>query len=204
MPDPIDTSLAIFGAINIKKDRLKAVRAILSYPLINWVSQYFSRTRDADGELMFVSFCNEVLNAEKGKLMNREWEQCDRALIHYELSAYDRLNEFDKYIELFNACRRDKPYTITYSKNRNDEIINKYVLYEDQVYKYVHFLYGVDFRYQIILRKYEKQRKGKLPDTMLRRQMEDLTPEEYDLRIEQLQKLLDYIISRYQSGGGRG
>lgn len=185
------------SSLSKSQKHLQAVQLMLSYPMCNWVSQYFGRTRDANAELHFIAFCRDILLRDKEKLKRADWAIYDQRLINYELSAYDQLNEFDCYISLFEYARKNLTYTLTYSKSRTDDDFNKYVLYEDCHYKYVHFLYLSHHRYEIIKRKKARQDVGKLPKTMLRHQIEDLDTSELNSRMDSLTRLLNKIAKYY-------
>jgi len=197
---PLDDSLKLFTDLSVGKDYLGAVRAILSYPLINFVGQYFGRTRDGEAQLHFVSLCRDVINSNIEKLTASEAEEYQKIFLYNELAAYDRLNEFHNYIALFDYVRVNLSYTQCYAKSRNDEAFNKYVLYEDERYKYVHFLYTCDSRYQVIKRKHKKQMDGSLPRTMLRHQQEELEPSELECRFEELRNLFFEMVNLQNRG----
>jgi len=153
MENQQNSNIEAFSQLVEADDRLNLIKTLLSYPLINWTSQFFSRTRNAEMLLNFVDYCRIILRQNTDKISNEELVDFDKILIGYELSAYDRLNDFENYIALFEFARVNVLHTITYTKHRNDDIFNKYLLYEDERYKYVHFLYLMDRRYHIILRK---------------------------------------------------
>lgn len=183
-------SLKLLDSLVEGLDYLQAVRLLLSYPLVNFVSQCFGRTRDGEALLRFVSICRWVLDANAGELGADEAEFFDRYLICCELGAYDRLNEFYNYILTFEEARANKRYADQYLKSRNDEVFNRYVLYESENAKHVHFLYGFNRRYEIIKRKWKKQMAGNLPYSMLRHQKEDLSESELEKRFAELRNLL--------------
>ncbi len=109
---PYDTLLR-FAPFEL--DRLNTLRALMTYPMINWVSQFFSRTRDGGTQLYFVRYCREIIEEYDAEISAEEREAFDRELIHYELSAYDRLNWWQEYVNFFEETRNQKPYTIAYA-----------------------------------------------------------------------------------------
>lgn len=180
-------------------DKLSMLRALLSYPIINWVSQFFSRTRSAETKLYFVEYCRDIIKQNRDKISEDEYAEYDQALIHYELSAYDRLNLWDEYIILFEKTLEEKSYTMKYSASRDDPVFNSYVLRQDRNCKYVHFLYTSDRRYNIIRRKQKRMEDGKTVEHLKRHQQDRLSEEELSARYAEMARLFEYI-KRQHSG----
>ncbi|MDR2572209.1 MAG: hypothetical protein LBD23_18190 [Oscillospiraceae bacterium] len=175
------------------KDKLDLVRALLTYPFINWTSQFFTRTRDGELTLYFVNYCRSVINYRADELTDKEIADFDRVLIHYELSAYDRLNLWHDYIILFERYRKEKDYTIEFVDSRNDPVFNSYLLYEKPKSKFVHFLYYLDNRYKIICRKQERFLAGKSTAHLKRHRQSQLSDKELADRMIQMEKLFEFI-----------
>lgn len=164
---------------------LKAVKALLSYPLNNWVSQYFVRTRSYRSELDFISKCYHILECNKDSITRNEYEAFDRYLIGLKLSALDKLNRWNDYIAFYDYILKNKAYVTKYSKFKDDQNINAFVLYEDLDYKYVHFLYGFR-RYDIIKRKLKRKTSGKSTNHLKKHQQDKLAEEEYQKRLDEM------------------
>ena len=188
-----DFDLALLKYISREKDPLNAVLSFLSQDGINWTSQFFSRMRAWQECLQFVAFCRSILGEHRTDLPTSEMNRLDAALISYELAAYDGLDLWESYVELFERTRREKAYTITYANYRNDETFNQYVLREDSKHKYVHFLYLSDHRYQIIKRKLERKRAGRSTSHLQRQKQTQLTQFEYDERHKEMMGLLEWM-----------
>ena len=178
------------------KDPFTACKLLLNYPLINFVSQYFSRMRNYEEGLDFVDYSYRIFELNKYKLSDKEFEDFDRKLINYRLSMLDGLNLWQEYISLYEDTLATKKYYYTYCKSRNDPEFNKFVAYEDKNYKYVHFLYLSNRRYQIIKRKFDKWLKGKTVEHLKRHQQNRLTDNELQQRYEEIINCLNIMLKR--------
>ncbi|MDR1668339.1 MAG: hypothetical protein LBR76_00085 [Oscillospiraceae bacterium] len=186
-------TLTPFDQLDTPLDRLNTLRALLSYPLINWVSQFFSRTRDGQTELYFVQYCRAIIEENEGELGEEELEFFDKVLIGYQLGAYDRLNWWQEYVDFFNLARRSKRYTKAFAKRADHPGMDEYLLWEDGNYKHVHFLFFVRHRYEVIQRKLERLISGKSTKHLERHQIEDLTEEQVKSRHEEMARLFEFI-----------
>ncbi len=186
-------SLTVYSKIIGYSDNLKALRALFSYPLNEWVSRYFLWTRNMEAQLGFVDYCRQIVDYYRNDLSNEEYEQFDQELILYELTAYDYLNRWQEYIDLFEMTRAGKDYTSTYMLYRNDPVFNSYVLHRDEHYQYVHFLYLSDSRYRTICRKLQREIAGKSVEHLKRHQRERLSNEERDSRQAEMARLFEYL-----------
>lgn len=189
--------LTVYAQILGYTDNLNMLRVLLSYPMINWVGQFFSRTRDGDTELFFVDNCREIIRQNMDRVSADEYARFDKELINYELSAYDRLNLWQDYIRLFEEVRKEKSYTIKYGASRNDSVFNSYVLHQDSDCKYVHFLYLSDHRYKIICRKQARKEAGKGVEHLKMHQKDALTDAELEARYNELARLFEYLKQYY-------
>ena len=152
-------------------DKLQLLRALLSYPYINWVSQFFSRTRNAETELYFVDYCREIITYHRGEISEKEYRGYDHALIRYELSAYDRLNRWEEYIAFYEQA---------VSEGRLQS-------------------YSWD-RYPIICRKQKRLEAEKNVEHLKRHQQSGWTDEELDKRYAEMERLFEYMKRRYSTG----
>lgn len=159
------TELDQFTQITGYSDKLAMLRSLLTYPMINWVSQFFSRTRSGDAELYFVDYCRGVILQNMDKISGDEFLKYDRVLIYYELSAYDRLNLWHDYIRL----------------------------YEDTLSKGIHSLDALKPRYEIICRKQKRADEEKTVEHLRRHQQKALTEDELNTRYAELGRLFEYI-----------
>lgn len=164
---------------------LKTVKVLLSYPLNNWVSQYFVRTRSYHSELEFITKSYHILECNRDSITSKEYEAFDRYLIGLKLSALDNLNRWNDYIAFYDYVRNNKAYVTKYSKFKDYPDINAFVLYEDLNYKYVHFLYGFR-RYDIIKRKLKRHTSGKTTNHLKKHQQDKLAEVEYQKRLDEM------------------
>jgi len=148
-------------SLAIGKDYLGFLRMIMSYPLVNFAGQYFTRHRNAEEQLQFVALCRSIIGCNKEQLSASEIKAYENYLICSELVAYDRLNEFEHYIKLYEYAKDTKACE-----------------------------HLPDGRYQVVLRKKAKQDLGKLPKTMLRHQRDSLSEAQLDKIDNELHKLL--------------
>ncbi|MDK2801584.1 MAG: hypothetical protein PWQ70_3203 [Clostridiales bacterium] len=180
-------------------DPLIALKELLSYPLCNFVHEFFTYTRNYESGLDFADYCYSILEINKDKLTDKEFEQFDKLLITLRLSMLDYLNRWGEYISYYENILSTKNYLLTYDKSRNDPDFNKYVVYEDERYKYVHFLYAVSHRYEIIKRKFNKWLNGKNVEHLKRHQQDRLSDTELQERIESIFARLDMYLRRSQN-----
>lgn len=148
------------------RDPLQIVRALLSYPYINFVSQYFSRVREYQGCLQFVDLCYDIINSRKDQLSRKEYEELDRVLVSYRLASLDGMNEWVRYIELYEDIEHKVSYQLPY------------------------------WRYEIIKRKLTRHQLGKSTEHLKRHQQERLTDEELDSRYAEMVAVFERIKKR--------
>lgn len=181
------------------KDTYISVKALLSYPLCNFVNEFFTYTRNYESGLDFTDYCYRILEMNRDKLNDKEFECLDKILIRLRLSMLDYLNRWGEYISYYENILSTKNYLLTYDKGRNDPDFNRYVVYEDKDYKYVHFLYVGSYRYEIIKRKFSKWLNGKNVEHLKRHQQDRLSDTELQERIESIFTRLDMYLRRSQN-----
>ena len=180
------------------QDPFTTVKMILSYPLWDYVSEFFTYIRNYEDGLDFVDYCYNVLEINRDKLTDKEFEHFDRTLIGLKLSMLDYLNRWGEYISYYENLLSENNYLLTYAKSRNDAEFNKYVVYEDNSYKYVHFLYVGSYRYKIIKRKFTKWLQGKNVEHLKRHQQDRLSENEIQERLDSIFIRLAMYIRREQ------
>jgi hypothetical protein len=191
-------------------DNLAALRFLMSYPITNWVSQYFTRTRSQEAQLRYVEYCRAIFEQSVDKIephkpdpfhfgaaRKSEYERFDRTLLGHEFCAYDRLNRWHDYICLFEKTLREKHYIDTFLAYSDDPVFSSYIRRSDWKYKYVHFLYKYDRRYRIICRKQKLLLSGKGVEHLKRHQQDRLSNDELDVRCDEMERLFKYITERY-------
>lgn len=161
-------TLTIYSQIIGYTDNLKTLRALLNYPLIGWVSQYFSRTRSAEAKLGFAELCREIITYHRQEISDEEYERYDRVLLGYELSAYDRLNRWRDYIALYEQA-------VSAGRLR---------------------AYSWD-RYPISCRKQARAEAGKSVEHLKRHQQSRLSEKELLERHDEMDRLFEFIKHRH-------
>lgn len=181
------------------KDPFVSVKAILCSSLWNYVGEFFICTRNYESGLDFIDYCYDILDLNREKLTDKEFEHFDRTLIGFKLAMLDYLNRWSEYISYYEELLKTKDYVSTYVKSRNDSEFNKFVMYEDNNYKYVHFLYLGNHRYEIIKRKFAKWLDGKNVEHLKRHQQDRLSDEELEERFNVLCYRLEIFLRREQN-----
>lgn len=188
-----NNNLADNNYVTIKDtDRLEMLHVLLSYPLINYLHQFFNSTRSWDVELNFVQYCRKIISKNIGKLTEKEIEDFDKSLIYCEFNALDRLNFWDEYIFLFNHYLKEKQYSVCYCRFRSDPVFDSYILYQDDTNKYVHFLYLTHRRYETICRKQKRLLDGKSTEYLKRHQKLQLNDNDLKERYEYMSQFKEY------------
>jgi hypothetical protein len=163
-------TLVTFSAITEHSDNLAVMRRLLTYPLIGWTSQYFSRVRDPEAELLFVKVCRGIMAFHSNEITEKEYWEYDRVLLGYELSAYDHLNMWADYILLYEQAVNDGRY-------------------QSQSWD----------RYPIICRKQKRLEAGKGVEHLKRHQQSQLTDEELADRYAEMLRLFLFIKDKTES-----
>lgn len=164
----IDKELDLSHYLIQYKDPFPVMKALLSYPLCNWVNEYFNYTRDYESGLNYVRYCRDIIEVNKEQISPSEGEKWDMYLITLKLNMLDRLNLWQEYIEYFDSLIDKKTY-----------------------------LYYLSARYEIIKRKLNRKNIGKKTDHLKRHQSYMLTEEEMKLRYEAIINKLNFLINRH-------
>jgi len=143
-------------------DPLADLRRLLSYPFINFVSQYFTRTREFEAGLDFVECCYDIMWQHSEEITKSEAVFWDRYLTGLRLALYDSLNMWPEYIDGYA------------------DMISRYPDLDTPLRR---------DRLHIIERKQEKYSTGKKIDGQLRYQAYELAPEERERRQREMMVL---------------
>lgn len=146
------------------EDPLKAMEILLSYPLVNFTSQYFRRTREYDMGLQFVDRCQQIISANKASISYEKIEEWKQYLITLKLTLLDFSNDWEAYIDIYKKDLT-KPVHSTIAK-----------------------------RYEIICRKLERKKAGKSVEHLKRHQKESLTLSEQERRYAEMMALFLRIV----------
>lgn len=196
--------LSIFTQIDRKKSTpLQAMRLLMSYPFVNFVSQFFSRTREYELGLDFVDICRDLLDKHAADIPLIEAQRIEKDITFLELSFYDDLNLWQKYLDFFEYIflkKRTPSYIATYAPNPSQnaqERFGRYLLYHDNEGLKVHELYLFERRRALIKRKLIKQEFGKNVEHLKRHQKEQLSNDEYLKRLQEMQNLFEWMKKNY-------
>lgn len=135
---------------------LNAMAILLSYPMANFTSQYFIRTRDYDKGLQFVNKCQYIISTNKTSISCENLEKWELYLLTLKLALLDYSNDWEAYVELYN-----KEPTLS-----SHPAIAK--------------------RHGIICRKLARKRAGKPIEHLKRHQKERLTLSEQERRYAEM------------------
>ncbi len=169
-----------------------ALIILLKYPMWNTVNSFFNRLRKFEEGLSFAEYSLDLVESNKEKLGKREFETYCTQLIFLKLNMMDCLNLWREYIEEYDRLLSDKNYYFTYqySLERNDPVFNKFIVKQDNRYKYVHFLYLQNYVYEKIKRKLDKWLKWKNVEHLKKHQRDELSDEEIVRRYEEIMYFL--------------
>lgn len=178
------------------KNPITLIKAIYTTQLSNYINQYFISTRDYENGLDFTGWALNIIKEYSDQFTVEEFEKVHIELIYNKLNFLDYLNRWAEYLEYYNYILNSTKYSLTYSRTRSDDEFNKFVLNEDVKYKYVHFLFLVNHRHSIIIRKFDKWIKGNKVEHLKRHQQDKLSEKEInDRAIDIITSLKKFIES---------
>lgn len=163
----LDKDLDLSNYLTQYKDPFPAMKVLLSYPLCNWVNEYFNYTRDFESGLYYISYCRSIIEANREQISPSEYAKWDRYLITLKLNMLDHLNLWEEYIEYYDSLIDSKPY-ISY----------------------------LAVRYEIIKRKLNRKSMGKNTEHLKRHQAYMLNEEEMKARYDAIINKLNFLINR--------
>lgn len=164
----LDESLNMSSLLSRYKDPFPVMKVLLSYPLCNWVSEYFICTRDFEGGLYFVNYCRNIVSANLKRITLYELQKWDKYLIILKLNMLDHLNLWQEYLDYFDIVFSSKLYSL-------------------------HSLYSK--RYDIIKRKLIREKTGANVEYLKRHQACRLTEYEIRMRYEAIINRLNYLMN---------
>jgi L-rhamnose mutarotase len=165
-----DNKLDISHYLSRHKDPFPVMKVLLSYPLCNWINEYFLYTRDFEGGLYFVNYCRSIISANMKSIAPCELQKWDKYLIVLKLNMLDLLNLWQEYIDYFDTVFDSK-------------LCNLRGLYKE--------------RYDIIKRKLIRKNTGANVEHLKRHQACRLTEYEIKMRYEAIINRLNSLIKDY-------
>lgn len=183
---------------NQKLSPVEAMKILFSYPYINLINQFFHRTREYELGLYFVQRCRELINNYSLEITKEESEYIEFHITFIELSLYDYLNYWKKYLEYFEEIfhkKRTSKYITEFKPNTTDtDKFGRYLLgYNEKGYALVHHLYFCENRRRIIERKLKRYRSGKNVEYLKRHQKDKLNNIEINSRYKEMERLFNYM-----------
>ena len=184
-------------------DIAEHIKKVLSAPLSGWIKKYFIRTRNYELGIYFVGTCRMLIGICSSSFSHSEYIDFDVTLTYMYLDMLDYANQWYKYVQEFDFCRKNKQYALAYQKGRkkgigyeSNEADNffSYVM-EETPYAYkVHFLYVCSHRYSIIKRKIARYESGSPVGNLMRHSQDLLSDDEFEQRLWDLKReLMEYI-----------
>ena len=147
------------------KDPLPGLRLLLSYPLCNWVVEFFLRSREYEKGLEFISYAYAVMGVNIDNIPEQEYTRWEKQLTRMTLTLLDYMNSWEAYIDYYDQSLASKPY-IQASKQR----------------------------YEIIRRKLARQAAGKSVEHLKRHGRAMLTEEELNNRYAEIINKLEWLM----------
>ncbi len=195
----LDNSLDVSHYLSQQQDPFPAMKALLSYPLCNWVNEFFLITREYERGLYFVNYAYSIIYANGHRISPATYEKWDKQLIIRKLVMLDYSNKWSEYITFFNEVLTSRTYSTTFSITSKDKIHEMYIFSEDEFYIKAHFLCFLEERYNITLRKLEREKAGKKTGHLRRHHKFMLSEEEAAIRYEAIIKKLNYLLTSTQT-----
>ncbi len=143
---------------------LRLYRQILSSPTWGFAIEAAVRTRfyekGLDACLTLLHFTDEHLD----ELSQKEIETNRRWLFYFLLTLLDKLDQWEDYLSVWRCLRERTNLTVPYSREAREhhgDRIEPFVLGEDKYTLWIHFLYPVMWRKEVIERKVARKKAGK-------------------------------------------
>ena len=172
--------LFIYDKINVVEDKFPVIINVLD-KYTNLLESVFVSTRNYNLGLRFYDLCQHIIEDNLDKITFEKFQAYEKFLISLKLDMLDCLDDWNKYGEFFNWALECVKIPVIYEKIEKRH--EKYVYY-DSSGPHIHFLYLHSYRYEIILKKLERQQCGKSTKNMRHRQQDELSPEDIEERIE--------------------
>lgn len=185
---------SLTNEIKTIKDPFAAVRAMMSYPIWNWVQEYFMRLRDYERAMEFVCYCTDEIDKNAEKCTADDLRNWFEKISGFTLALYDHLNLWEFYIEYFDELLEDKSNPVCYRFPNEAHIKPQYIIRFEPKFMYVHRLATLDFTYNQVKHKLEQANAGHGIERLKRKQQDKLTDEEIAKRHQQMVERLFYVL----------
>jgi hypothetical protein len=174
---------AIFKRLTVEK-----FRQILSHPIWNIIVETIDCTRSYEAGLetglTFLKYAEEF----KEFFTREEHREHLQTLYLFILHNLDKLDRWEEYLDAWEKIRANTDFSMTYSKDSRDrhgEIIDHFILSEDDKTLYMHFLYP-GHRKKIIQRKFARKQAGKKLGNQFHARQDELTDVEIKYRFDRM------------------
>ncbi|MBW2672112.1 MAG: hypothetical protein JRD89_01685 [Deltaproteobacteria bacterium] len=173
-------------------------KVLLSDPVWPSVQWLVMATRDYENALNTVGMLLYYLETKKAAFDRETYEQYEMKLLDFLLRLLDKADHWEEYVNIYNRILEDRPfYCLTYNRERNDPVFNRFIRWTDKKFHHVHFLYVHHHRYEVICRKLDKVRSGKRTGNLYHATQCNLSDEELQQRYDQTKQWIEQILSEY-------
>lgn len=143
------------------------------------LKEVFLKTRSYSLGLEFFDICYQEINQNRGKIEEWLFDRYREYLITLRLHMLDGLNMWQEYIDFSDWVI--EIIKLPYRFNIISEPDEKYK-YTDEYGEHIHFLYREKTKYDITLRKLQKQAAGKNVEHLKKHQADELSDEDIQNR----------------------
>ena len=178
-----------------EKINLEQYRAIMSYPVWNFVHRAIVDTRSYEDGLSSGTIFIHLTEGFRARLDQKEYESNMIKLHSLILNMLDRLDRWEEYLEIYEYMRKHCLFCLTYSKDSKQihgEVFEQFIISEGTRTSNVHFLWGVHHRRDLIEKKLHKKRAGQKLGNQFHARQSELSAEEIDKRLAWIMKTAEY------------
>ncbi|MBU2530444.1 MAG: hypothetical protein KKD35_05335 [Elusimicrobia bacterium] len=163
----------------------KSLLSALEYPTWNYITQTFDYIRAYEDALIFAANLLQELEKNRDKFSQKKYEENIFFIYFFVFTNLDKLDRWEDYLDSWERVLRNVKVGHKYPLDIKREVgITPYIIKESNDAIYVHFLWSLKPRKELIERKLEKKRKGKKIGNLLHAQQSELTTEEIKERFE--------------------
>lgn len=189
MDQMLMTQKSVISSPINSKQHFNGFKQMLSYPYWNYVTEIINSTKSYEEGYGFAERMSELLNIYASRLDAEEYKDFDKNLLTLKLSMLDKLDRWFAYLHFFETIFYEKPYELTYSIPATGpelERFGRYLLRIDEYHQYIHFLYPLNYRYEVIQRKIQRLQQRKSVSHLMHHQQHLLTDEEIEWRYQRI------------------
>ena len=172
---------------------MEAVDLLFDYNLMVIMPEFFRATREYELGLEFAENVIEIIERMREVKPDYEYRARLQQTLLLKLDMMDRMNDIKGYLILFDELRtsEDPRYISPYPRKWVDKDWEPYIAYTDGEDIYMRFVYRIEWRQRVMLRKWKRFLAGKQMGNQLRHQKDRLSDEEILRRV-------DEFFNRYQ------